>query len=111
MAQSMLRQATALGGHRLDCFDTVLPKLYTDAGFVPIARLAWNDDYAPDGWNYETYRRYNNGRPDVVFMAYNRRAVGSRYERGAGEYVANYDDGIARAQAYQTASVGNRGLG
>ncbi|WP_235157550.1 hypothetical protein [Rhodococcus ruber] len=111
VAQSMLRQATALGGHRLDCFDTVLPKLYADAGFVPIARLAWNDDYAPDGWNYQTYRRYNNGRPDVVFMAYNPRAVGSRYERGAGEYVANYDEGIARAQAYQAASVGNRGLG
>ncbi|EME63133.1 hypothetical protein G352_15155 [Rhodococcus ruber BKS 20-38] len=94
-----------------DELPTRTTKLYADAGFVPIARLAWNDDYAPDGWNYETYRRYNNGQPDVVFMAYNPRAVGSLYERGAGEYVANYDDGIVKAQAYQTASVGNRGLG
>lgn len=30
--QSMLSQATALGGRRLDCFDTVLPKLYAQAG-------------------------------------------------------------------------------
>ncbi|NGP05675.1 hypothetical protein G6038_09290 [Rhodococcus sp. 14C212] len=107
VAQSMLRQATALGGRRLDCFDTVLPKLYADAGFVPVARLTWNDDYAPDGWNYETYRRYNNGRPDVVFMAYDPSAVGSLYERGAGKYVTDYDDGIAKTQAYQAASVGN----
>lgn len=67
--QSMIRQATRLGGHRLDCFDTVLPKLYADAGFVPVARLAWNDDYAPDGWDYQQFSRFNGGRPDVVFMA------------------------------------------
>lgn len=45
----MLRHATALGGHRLDCFDTVLPELYADAGFVPVARLKWNDMMAALG--------------------------------------------------------------
>ncbi len=94
--QSMLRQAAALGGRRLDCFDTVLPKLYADAGFVPVARLKWNDDYAPDGWDYDTFRAYNNGRPDVVFMAYNPDHVGSMYTSGAGEYVDDYDEGIGR---------------
>ncbi|TSD40495.1 hypothetical protein FFI94_032930 [Rhodococcus sp. KBS0724] len=99
--QSMLRQATALGGHRLDCFDTVLPKLYSDAGFVPVARLAWNDDYAPDGWDYQQFSRFNGGRPDVVFMAYDPDRVGGMYTPGAGQYVDDYDVGIARAQAYQ----------
>ncbi|UPW06981.1 hypothetical protein M1C57_24150 (plasmid) [Rhodococcus pyridinivorans] len=99
--QSMLSQATALGGRRLDCFDTVLPDLYADAGFVPVARLRWNDDYAPDGWDYETFRTYNGGRPDVVFMAYDPDRVGGDYTPGVGEYVEDYDDGIARAQRYR----------
>lgn len=105
-APSMLRQATVLGGRRLDCFDTVLPNIYADAGFVPVARLAWNDDYSPDGWDYDTYRRYNDGRPDVVFMAHDRAAVGSLYDRTAGEYVSDYDDGIAAAKAYRTVKAG-----
>lgn len=98
--QSMLRQATRLGGRRLDCFDTVLPTLYADAGFVPVARLAWNDDYAPDGWDYQQFSRFNGGRPDVVFMAYDPGRVGGIYTPGAGEYVDDYDIGIARTQAY-----------
>jgi hypothetical protein len=104
-APSMLRQATVLGGRRLDCFDTVLPNIYADAGFVPVARLAWNDDYAPDGWDYDTYRRYNNGRPDVVFMAHDRAAVGSLYDPAAGEYVSDYDDGIAATKTYRTTTA------
>lgn len=99
--QSMLSQATALGGRRLDCFDTVLPKLYAQAGFVPVARLKWNDDYAPDGWDYDTFRNFNDGRPDVVFMAYDPDRVGGMYTRGDGEYVDDYDDGIARTQQYR----------
>jgi hypothetical protein len=99
--QSMLRQATRLGGRRLDCFDTVLPTLYADAGFVPVARLAWNDDYAPDGWDYQQFGRFNGGRPDVVFMAYDSGRVGGMYTPGAGEYVDDYDIGIAHTQAYQ----------
>jgi hypothetical protein len=100
-ARAMLRHATALGGRRLDCFDTVLPDLYADAGFVPVARLTWNDDYAPAGWDYDTFRTFNDGRPDVVFMAYDSNHVGGRYIRETGEYVDDYDDGNARAQEYQ----------
>ncbi len=101
VAQSMLRQGTALGGRRLDCFDTVLPDLYADAGFVPVARLAWNDDYAPDGWDYDRFARFNGGRPDVVFMAYDPDQVGGTYERGSGGHVDDYDIGTARAQNYR----------
>ncbi len=100
-SRAMLRHATALGGRRLDCFDTVLPKFYADAGFVPVARLKWNDEYAPDGWDYDTFRTFNDGRPDVVFMAYDPDRVGGKYTPGVGEYVDDYDDGIARAQQYR----------
>lgn len=97
---ALMAAAVDEGGRRLDCFDTVLPKIYGDAGFVPVARLRWNDEYAPDGWHYPTYRRYNEGRPDVVFMAYDPRAVDGDYDRTAGEYVDDYDEGLARVRTY-----------
>lgn len=99
VAKSMLAVAVQQGGRRLDCFDTALPRIYSEAGFVPVARLKWNDDYAPDGWNYDVYSRYNGGRPDVVFMAHDPAALDSRYAPGAGHYVDSYDDGIDAVRA------------
>ena len=32
--------------------------------------MPWNDEYAPEGWDYELFRNFNQGRPDVTFMAY-----------------------------------------
>jgi hypothetical protein len=98
-APAMLAVAVEQGGRRLDCFDTALPSLYAEAGFIPVARMKWNDDYAPDGWDYQLYQRYNAGRPDVVFMAYDPRALDSRYEPGTGHYVDTYDDGTAAVHA------------
>lgn len=92
-ANSMLETAVAAGGQRLDCFDTVLPAIYARSGFVPVARLKWNDDYAPDGWKYNTYAGFNGGRPDVIFMAYESTSIDSRYQHGAGRYVDTYADG------------------
>lgn len=50
----------------LDCFDIggFLPTLYGKYGFSPTARLKFNREYAPPGWDYETA-----GDPDVVYMA------------------------------------------
>ncbi|MCQ4128253.1 hypothetical protein NOU13_27500 [Rhodococcus erythropolis] len=98
-AKSMLAVAVQQGGRRLDCFDTALPRIYSEAGFVPVARLKWNDDYAPDDWNYTVYSRYNGGRPDVVFMAHDPTSVDSRYQNGSGRYVELYDDGIDAVRA------------
>lgn len=53
----------------LNAFDTILPQLYAKYGFKPVARLKFNDEYAPAGWNYDTYGKFNGGRPDVIFMA------------------------------------------
>ncbi|MEU4060325.1 GIY-YIG nuclease family protein [Rhodococcus qingshengii] len=98
-ANSMLETAVAAGGRRLDCFDTVLPAIYAKSGFVPVARLRWNDDYAPDDWDYNTYAAFNGGRPDVVFMAHDPASADSRYQRGSGRYVDSYDDGIGAVRA------------
>lgn len=53
------------GARTLDCYDGFLPELYTQMGFVAVAKVKWNDDYAPPNWNYD-----KNGRPDVVIMKY-----------------------------------------
>ena len=65
-ANSALTLATQLGGRRLDAFDTVLPSMYADAGFRAVARLPFNEQYAPEGWSKELYQKYNGGKPDVV---------------------------------------------
>ena len=76
----------------LNGFDTVLPTIYAALGFRPVARLAFDPDYQPDGWDYDTYAKFNEGKPDVVFMSY----VGkpSNYVAGDGEYVGDYDAAV-----------------
>lgn len=53
------------GGHKLDCFDGHLSdEFYPQFGFKETGRLTWDDQYKPEGWNYE-----DHNRPDVVYMA------------------------------------------
>lgn len=66
----MLTLALEEGGAKLDCFDTVLPEIYELNGFKEVGRDAWNEAYKPDDWDYETFKDYNNGRPDIVYMEY-----------------------------------------
>lgn len=70
MAPYLINLAVQEGGRRLDAFDTVLPYIYSQAGFVSVARLKWNDEYAPPGWDKSAQAAYNGGEPDVVFMAF-----------------------------------------
>ena len=56
------------GGTKLEAFDTVLPRLYSEYGFVETSRVPWNDDFAPRRWDKELYKEYNKGEPDVVHM-------------------------------------------
>jgi predicted ABC-type ATPase/2'-5' RNA ligase len=70
VAYSALSLAVQNGGNKLDCFDTVLPKLYAKAGFVETSRSKWDDTYAPHDWNKTAFKEFNHGEPDIVFMAY-----------------------------------------
>ena len=92
-----LKLATEEGGRRLDAFDTALPFIYAKAGFEPVARLKWNEEYKPEGWDKATFKEFNKGEPDVVFMNY----TGSSrqtYTPGSGAYVKDYDEGTAEQQ-------------
>lgn len=94
ITRSMLSLATSEGGRRLDAFDTVLPQLYGQSGFRAVARLPWNEEYKPEGWNHADFARFNGGRPDVVFMVHDP-AYGKAYQSGDGPMVADYDAGVA----------------
>jgi hypothetical protein len=61
-----VHQAVQDGARTLDAYDGFLPDLYQKEGFAQVGRMAWSDEFAPEGWNYAEY-----GRPDVVFMATN----------------------------------------
>ena len=93
---AVVRAAIATGKVKwLNGFDTVLPSLYNGYGFEAVARLAFVDEYRPDGWDYNLYGKFNKGRPDVVFMA----LVGANpvpYEKNGKHIpmVASYDDAV-----------------
>jgi hypothetical protein len=59
----LISTAVEYGAERLNCFDTELVSLYERHGFETVERIKWNEEYAPDDWDYERF-----GRPDVVIM-------------------------------------------
>ncbi len=61
--------ALSQGAKKLDCYDTYLPKLYENYGFKEIKRDAWNEKYKPKEWDKKYFEQFNNGEPDVVYMA------------------------------------------
>lgn len=96
-AGKALALATQNGGRQLDCFDTALPRIYSESGFRAVARLAFNDEYKPEGWDYDRFKDYNGGRPDVVFMVHDPAHAGT-YKTGDGVRVATYEEGEAAQQ-------------
>ena len=90
-AYAMMQSAVQAGGTKLDAFDTFLPALYETVGFRPVARLPWNEDFAPAGWDKEVFKKYNNGEPDVVFFVHD-----AEYFGGATDVpsVTDYDDAV-----------------
>ena len=93
---AMIQAAVQAGGRKLDAFDTFLPGIYETAGFRPVARLPWNDEFAPDNWSKETFKNFNNGEPDVVFFVYD-----PNYFGGATDVpkFTDYDDAVAAQDA------------
>lgn len=134
----MLEMAISQGGRQLDCFDIYLTKIYETHGFKPVAKMKWNDEYIPEGWNKENFKDYNNGEPaltagrrHVVFMAYDpnndiekqhesledtmeeiEKKRGYRYKRKTREekipYIIDYDDGEKFQHQYKWRSPAER---
>src|SRR4029077_4111983 len=93
-ALAVLAAATAEGGRRLDCFDTVLPGIYSQGGFKAVARIPFDEKYQPEDWSKKTFEAFNDGKPDVVFMVYDPPA--KNYTKADGGTVTDYDAGVAK---------------
>lgn len=134
----MLEMAISQGGRQLDCFDVYLVEIYEAHGFKPVAKMKWNDEYIPEGWNKDNFKDYNNGEPaltaggrHVVFMAYDpnndiekqhesledtmeeiEKKRGYRYKRKTREekipYIIDYDDGEKFQHQYKWRSPAER---
>lgn len=65
VADNILQEAVKQGGTKLDNFDGYLTKIYERNGFRIAARIPFNEEFAPDGWN-----KAKHGTPDVVAMVY-----------------------------------------
>jgi hypothetical protein len=101
-----LELAVTEGGTRLDAFDTILPDYYSAHGFVAVSRLNWDDLQAPDGWDKALYKEFNNGEPDVVFMAHQQSYL-SWYSQNDGTVYTNYNDAVdAQDRAVADAATG-----
>ena len=67
----MMGLAIKQGAKKLDCFRTVLPGIYARHGFKEVNHYTWDEQYKPTkpkAWDYELYKKFQNGRPDVVEM-------------------------------------------
>ena len=67
---AMLQAAVEAGGQKLDAFNTFLPRIYGAVGFRPVARMPWNDEFAPPDWDKNVFAEYQNGEPDIVFFVH-----------------------------------------
>jgi hypothetical protein len=67
--RSVVELAVGVGGTKLDAFETILPEFYAAHGFVASSRLPWDDTQAPEGWDKAAFAEFNNGEPNIVFMA------------------------------------------
>ena len=98
---AIMQLAVQEGGRKLDCFDTVLPDFYFNNGFQIASRLKWSEDQKPPDWNKETFSKFNDGEPDVVFMAYEP-TNNKRPTNETGVLAQDYDQATeAQAQAVQ----------
>lgn len=77
-SKALLPLAEQHGGTHLECFDTYLPRLYARSGFVKIATIPFNRDFAPEGWDYQGMSEIAppRGEPEIVFMV-----SASQYEK------------------------------
>lgn len=57
----LMLTALSVGGNKLDCYNGPLRRLYAKFGFVPVARVKFNPQYAPPNW------RKDLKEPDIIF--------------------------------------------
>ena len=95
----VLQQARLkVGGKFFDAFGTHLEDMYIKNGFKPVARLKFNEEYAPKGW--DDAESVLKNKPDVVFFAYDPKGEAVK---GEGKYFDDYDEAYKFAKEHTPA--------
>lgn len=101
------------GALTLDAYDGYLPHLYSQYGYRVTGRMKFVDEFAPPNWNFA-----RDGRPDVVFMAYEGGARGTianrigkfpAYIPKSGRYYTDYDQAKSESRRAALARTTDRG--
>ena len=109
---TVLPTAIANGGVKLDCYGAELVGQYQRFGFIPVARVKFNAEYANPGWTAD------KGEPDIYFMIHNgdsaevalQKAINGEYT----EYSQDYLDSLPEmdyeaAEKYRDEMIEMRG--
>lgn len=97
-SHAMVELTIQNGGNKLDAFDTYLPDLYKKHGFKEVGRDKWNEQYKPEGWNKEFFKKWHkNGEPDVVYM---------QLEEAAPAQVYPFEKPLPRESVTKTSRLG-----
>lgn len=91
-AQAMISRMKDMGGLFMDNYDIYLTPIYEKAGYKVVARVPFNEQYAPEGWNAEDSPLKN--KPDVVFMVRNDIAPEQAQTFTDYEEAQNYTQGL-----------------
>ena len=112
--KSMMPQAIAAGGNKLDCYGEYLANMYAGYGFIPVARVEFNPEYANPGWNPE------KGTPYIYVMMHNGDSADTVVQNMGKyrDYDINYlnalptfdKDSYDNAMAYRDSLMQNRGV-
>ena len=85
------------GGKFYDAFATKLEDLYIANGWKPVARLDFNPEYAPEGWDNDNSPLKN--QPDVVFFVKGEGVKGDGIRMSDYMEAYNYAEGMANGKA------------
>lgn len=84
--KTLLPVAIEAGGKKLDNYSSKkLSAMYEMYGFIPVSKVLFDRDYAPDNWNYE-----RDGEPDIVFWIHNGESAAD-VVINLGSYMAEWD--------------------
>ena len=61
--KAAITSAIKNGVRTLDCTGDHLANLYSSFGFYEVSRVKWDNQYAPDNWDYIKF-----GTPDIIYM-------------------------------------------
>ncbi|MGM9556537.1 MAG: zeta toxin family protein [Oscillospiraceae bacterium] len=109
---TLLPTALANGGVKLDCYGENLVSLYSRFGFIPVARVKFNAEYANPGWTAD------KGEPDIYFMIHNgdsadvalQKAINNGYTKYSQDYLDSLPEmDYEAAEKYRDEMIEMRG--